>query len=160
MAGAAVRLAESQGWEDCDRPLQARFSVVVPAYASLAGKRMLAPVYLFETPQKDAFLQQERKYPVYFPFAFAEEDHVSLRLPAGAALESLPPEQTANIGYAAYSRSSRLDGRQLATERVLKVNGIYFPPKRYPDIKAFFAKVQAGDEQQVVLGLGVTGKGD
>ena len=103
---------------------------------------------------KDAFEQQDRKYPVYFPFAFAEEDHVNLRLPAGAVLEGVPPPQGANIGYAAYSRSSRLDSSQLTTERVLKVNGIYFPPKQYADIKTFFGKVQSGDEQQMVLGLG------
>jgi hypothetical protein len=152
--GAAVRLVESEGWEETNRPLEARFKAVVPGYASLAGKRLLAPVYLFETPQKDAFEQQDRKYPVYFPFAFGEEDHVSLRVPAGAVLESLPPPQGATIGYAAYSRSSRLDGAQLTTDRVLKVNGIYFPPKQYAEIKAFFGKVQAGDEQQMVLDLG------
>jgi hypothetical protein len=152
--GAAVQLTESKGWEEGDLPLEARFNIEIPGYASLAGKRMLAPVYLFATPQKDAFQQQERKFPVYFPFAFAEEDHVKMRLPAGAIVESIPAQQGAGVGYAAYSRASGLDAGQLATERILKVNGIYFSPKQYADIKAFFGKVQAGDEQQMVLRLG------
>ena len=150
--GASVRVEESKGWEDSELPLEARFTILVPGYASLAGKRMLAPVYLFATPQKDTFQQQERRYPVYFPFAFAEEDHVRLHAPA-AVLESLPPQQTANIGYAAYSRSSRLDNLQVTTDRILKVNGIYFPTRQYGEIKDFFGKVQAGDEQQMVLEL-------
>jgi hypothetical protein len=152
--GAAVQVEESKGWEDSELPLQARLRIVVPGYASLAGKRMLVPVYLFATPQKDAFQQQERRYPVYFPFAFAEEDHVRLRVPAVAVLESLPPQQAASIGYAAYSRSSRLDNLQVTSDRILKVNGIYFPPRQYGEIKDFFGKVQAGDEQQMVLGIG------
>jgi transglutaminase-like putative cysteine protease len=152
--GAAVGLTESKGWEDGADPLEARFSIVIPGYASLAGKRMLAPVYLFETPQKDAFRQQDRKFPVYFPFAFAEEDRVNMRVPAGAQVESIPAQQGASIGYAAYSRASQFDDGQLTTERILKVNGIYFSPKQYPDIKGFFGKVQAGDEQQMVLELG------
>ena len=158
--GAAVRLTEASGWEESDRPVEAHFKIVIPGYASLAGKRMLAPVYFLTTPQKDAFQQQDRKFPVYFPFAFAEEDHVKMRLPAGAIAESIPAQQGAGIGYAAYSRASGLDGGQLETERILKVNGIYFPPKQYAEIKAFFARVQAGDEQQMVLDLGGRARGD
>ncbi|HMF92428.1 MAG TPA: DUF3857 domain-containing protein [Candidatus Angelobacter sp.] len=154
---AAVQLVTSQGWEDSAVPLEARFRIAVRGYASLAGQRLLAPVYPFATQQKEAFRQQERKFPVYFPFAFAEEDHFRLRVPEGTALESLPQQQSASIGYAAYSRTSRLDGRQVTTERVLKVNGIYFPPKQYAEIKAFFGKVQSGDEQPMVLGLGARG---
>jgi hypothetical protein len=33
----------------------------------------------------------------------------------------------------------------------LQVNGIFFRLEQYPDVKDFFGKVQAGDEQQAVL---------
>jgi len=37
---------------------------------------------------------------------------------------------------------------------VLLFNGIYFDVSKYSELKSFFNKVQAGDEQQAVLRAG------
>jgi hypothetical protein len=123
----------------------------VPAFASFAGKRSLLPLFLFQPHQKDAFQHAERKYPVYFPYAFTERDRIELKLPAGFAVESIPPKQTLQIGYASYQRASISDGRMLVAERALGVNAIFVPVAQYPELKDFMAQIQAGDEQQVVL---------
>jgi hypothetical protein len=47
-----------------------------------------------------------------------------------------------------------MENSQLTTQRTLLFNGIFFPIKQYPEIKDFFDKVQAGDEQQTVLRAG------
>jgi hypothetical protein len=39
----------------------------------------------------------------------------------------------------------------LRTQRLLAVNGFIFTVNQYPELKDFFGKVQAGDEQQAVL---------
>ena len=149
--GAGAKLIDAHGWEGSEGPLEARFSITVPGYGSLAGKRLLAPAYLFQAKQKDAFKQQERKFPVYFPFAFEEDDRVNIKVPAGSSMESAPPQQSASIGYAGYRSVCQFDGTQLVTQRVLQVNGIFFRPDQYAEVKGFFNKVQTGDEQQMVL---------
>jgi hypothetical protein len=101
--------------------------------------------------EEEVFRQQERKFPVYFPFAFAENDRIIITLPAGTVVESFPQRQSENIGYAAYQSASQSDGRQLVMQRQLRVNGIFFRPDQYSDLKGFFGKVRAGDEQQIVL---------
>ncbi|HEY6307604.1 MAG TPA: DUF3857 domain-containing protein [Candidatus Angelobacter sp.] len=149
--GADTKLKSAQGWEVSDDPLQARFTIAVPSYGTLAGKRLLVAGYLFQTKQRDAFKQQERKFPVYFPFAFEEDDTVNIKVPAGFTLESVPPPQNANIGFAGYQSASQFEGSQLLTQRVLKVNGIFFRPEQYAEVRGFFNTVRAGDEQQAVL---------
>jgi len=123
----------------------------MPGYASAAGKRFLVPAYLFQARQMDAFKHVDRKFPVYFPYAFGEVDRVDITLPDGYTLENAPSQQTARLGYAAYQNLAQFDGTRLVTQRVLQVNGIFFKIELYPEVKDFFGKVQAGDEQQVVL---------
>jgi hypothetical protein len=149
--GAVIKLTKSEGWETSDGPLTAIFTVTMPGYASSAGKRLLVPAYLFQARQLDAFKHVDRKYPVYFPYAFGEVDKVNINMPAGYTLENAPQQQTARLDYAAYQNVAQFDGKQLVTQRVLQVNGIFFRLEQYPEVKDFFGKVQAGDEQQAVL---------
>jgi Domain of Unknown Function with PDB structure (DUF3857)/Transglutaminase-like superfamily len=149
--GAGAKLTTSTGWESAGEPLIARFSITAANYGSFAGKRLLIARRLFQSRQGDAFKQQERKYPVYFPYAFEEDDNINMRVPPGFSMESIPQPQSANIGYAGYRCESRFDGGQFSTQRVLKINGIFFRTEQYSQVRDFFSKVQTGDEQQAVL---------
>lgn len=148
---ASVKLVNVLGWEGSDDPLIATFAVELPAFAATAGKLLLMPTYLFQDRQGDAFKRADRKYPVYFPYAFGEEDTVAIQVPAGYAVESVPLRQSRSLGYANYLNETAFDGKQLLTHRVLDVNGIFFRVEIYPEVKDFFQKVQAGDEQRMVF---------
>ena len=150
--GAIVKMAVSQGWETTGGPVVARFNVELPNYATLAGKRLLIPAFLFQLKQNQAFTHSQRKYPVYFPYPFTDTDTVSIKVPSGFTLESVPPAQDAKLaGTARYQNVSNFDGTQLVSQRQLAFNGIYFDLDKYSELKSFFGKVQAGDEQQAVL---------
>lgn len=152
--GAVVKLSGAEGWNSPYEPLSARFSVEIPAYATTAGKRLLIPSLLFQPRQKDAFKHAERKYPVYFPYAFSELDRVEIKLPAGYAPESIPQKQDLSLDYARYQSVSRCDGKYLVSERVLGFNAIYVQLSKYAELKDFMAKIQASDEQQAVMKMG------
>ena len=155
-SGALVKLTNVEGWTAVDDPLIATFHIELSSYASAAGKRLLVPAYLFQAKQLDAFKHAERKFPIYFPYAFGEADRVNMTLPSGYSLESVPQQQTARLNYAGYQNLAQFDGKTLVTQRVLQVNGIFFRLEIYPEFRDFFGKVQAGDEQQVVLREGTT----
>jgi Domain of Unknown Function with PDB structure (DUF3857)/Transglutaminase-like superfamily len=154
--GSNAKLTKVEGWQASEEPLTATFDVYVPSYASAAGTRMLIPAFLFQARQLDAFKHADRKFPVYFPYAFTESDKVEITVPAGFTIESVPPGEKAVIGYAGYQNVAQFDGQHLVTQRVLQVNGIFFKLELYPEIKDFFSKVQAGDEQQAVFKGGST----
>jgi uncharacterized protein DUF3857/transglutaminase superfamily protein len=154
--GPDIKLAKVEGWDSVDLPLTATFNVIIPSYASAAGKRLLVPAYLFQAKQFEAFRHADRKFPVYFPYAFGEEDRVNIKLPAGYTLESVPQQQSARLPYAGYDNLVQFDGKQIVTQRNLVLNGIFVPLNLYPEVKDFFGKVQAGDELQAVLKGGTT----
>ena len=151
---AIVKFKEAQGWEDTDKPLTAVFTVELPAYASVAGKRLLIPASLFQLKHRDAFNHPDRKYPLYFPYAFTELDTVRFKIPSGFSMESVPQQQDARLPYASYRSASQMENNELVTRRVLYFNVIFSDVPKFPELKEFFGKVQAGDEQQAVLKVG------
>ena len=149
--GAIVKLVNVEGWEGGEEPLIATFAIELASYAPIAGRRLLVPANLFQSRQLDAFKQADRKYPVYFPYAFGESDHIAIQVPSGYTVETIPGQQTSSFSYATYLNESHFEGKQLVTDRILQVNGIFFRVEIYAEIKDFFRKVQAGDEQRVVF---------
>jgi len=153
-SAAIVEVKEVSGWDGEDDPLKVQFHLQIPGYASSAGKRLLLPPYLFQTKRKDAFKHADRKYPVYFAYAFTENDAISIKLPAGYRVEGSPKDQEVKLPYALYQQTNTTSGSELVTKRALLFNGIYLDVKLYSEVKDFFGKVQAGDEQQAVLRAG------
>jgi hypothetical protein len=155
-SGAIVKAKAVEGWEIPDEPLVARFDVQLPAYASMVGKRLILPASLFRAKFSDAFKHAERKYPVYFPYAFSEWDDVNIKLLPGVIVESLPTAQDVRTQFSDYRTLVQSDATRVRAQRILAVGGFIFRLNDYPALKDFFGKVQAGDELQVVMKGGAT----
>jgi hypothetical protein len=150
--GAIATVDSMEGWESTEEPLQVRYKIEVPSFASLAGKRLLIPAALFRTTkQKVAFQHKDRKYPVYFPFAYNEMDNVILHVPDGYAAESVPVAQDVKLPSTRFVTARSFANNQFVSKRALVVNGIIFRLSEYPELKGFFDKVQGADEEQLVL---------
>jgi hypothetical protein len=152
--GASVKLIKVDGWEGIEEPLVATFAVELPSFASIAGRRLLVPTNVFQARQMDVFKHADRKYPVYFPYAFGEADQIAIQVPVDYRIETLPAQQSTSFSYATYFNEPRFDGKKLVTDRVLQVNGIFFGVEIYAEIKDFFRNVRVGDEQQAVFQSG------
>lgn len=150
----SVTLTNSMGWKDQDGGLIASFKIEIPTYAVLAGKRILAPTSIFQTKQKDTFKHAERKYPIYFPYAFSEFDTIVIRVPEGFAIENSPEPAEVKSPFGQYRNNTKVADGQIITTRALLLKQFLFDPKVYGDLKSFFGKVQAGDEAQSVLRQG------
>jgi hypothetical protein len=155
-AAAIVHLSDVQGWEAQDQNLVAHFHIEVPGYASAAGKRLLFPAGLFQTKQSNLLGRDKRKFPVYFPYAFSENDIINIQLPPGYTLEGTPQPQLASVSYAIYKNDSELSGSTIEIQRTLLFGGFFFDLDRYSEVKDFLDQVRAGDEQQLVLRTGGT----
>ncbi len=150
-----VEMTDSAAWDKENEPLTAIFSIEVPEYASVAGKRLLVPSALFQPKRASLFKSGARKYPVYFHYAFSEQDQITMEIPEGYSAETLATAQAAKTTYASYKSQSSMEGKRLHMDRALQFNGVLFQPDRYNDLRDFFGKVQAGDEAQSVLRQGL-----
>ena len=149
--GSAVQLQGVQGWDSGEEPLLAFFRVEIPNFASVTEKRILAPANVFQSVREDAFAETQRQYPVYFPYTFEELDSVTLEVPHGYTISAVPKGQDVKLASARFVTSRSAQGNQLIQTRALVVNSIYFQPEKYPELREFFGKLHAADEEQTVL---------
>jgi Domain of Unknown Function with PDB structure (DUF3857)/Transglutaminase-like superfamily len=150
---AIVKLQSSQGWDSAEQPLVARFTVQIPGFAAVTGKRLLAPAFFFSTLQKDMFINDWRHYPITFPYPFTESDELYLKIPDGYTLEAPPYRRKSGLAYAGYEISTAFEERELITKRKLRLDRLQIPPEQYGELRGFFAVVQKGDGGQAILRL-------
>ncbi len=150
-AESVVKFTESSGWSDSREPLTATFAVEIPGFASSVGKRLLLPTGIFDSTRRVRFTSPTRKYPIYFHYAYLESDKVTITVPDGFSVESVPEQEEVKLAYARYARRATVNGKTLSVERALLFNGVFVDTDRYSEFRDFFGKVNSGDQLQSVL---------
>jgi hypothetical protein len=150
-SGSEVKLLESRGWDSTDDPLVARLHIEAPQFGAMAGKRLVAPQFIFPPPFKSVFSASSRNYPIVFPYPFSENDEVTLQFPAGYMLESSPLPRKAGLSYAGYEVTSAVEGNKVTTSRKFRLDEYSFEREKFSELQNFFNVVQGGDTAQLVL---------
>src|SRR5262249_21322291 len=88
--GIEVDLTNKPEWMSSARTLEAQFDLKVPGWDTAAGRRALVPVSLFGASEKQVFEHTTRVHPICFDYPFEKSDEVSIQLPLGWQVTSLP----------------------------------------------------------------------
>jgi hypothetical protein len=150
-AAIEVELASSPDWSSSEGPLVADFHLKVPGWASGAGRRALLPVGLFSGTEKHVFDHANRVHPIYFEFPFERRDDVTVELPAGWQVASLPAAQKEDARLIVYTLKAENMKSTLHLTRSLRVDVLLLEPKYYSTLRSIFQAVRTGDEEQIVL---------
>jgi transglutaminase-like putative cysteine protease len=160
-AGATFEITGMSGWDKNSDPVHIEGTVRIPGFATAAGHHVLLPLTLFQATQPASFQHEKRLNSIYFHFPEIEKDSVTIHLPSGWKIESIPTAQKASPGGGlSYSVSSSQSGDVVSVDRELTISGIMFPVDDYRPIRAFFNKVKTDDDAQIVLQLGQMAKGN
>ncbi len=149
--GSSFELGNIAGWESSEAPFQVEGTLRVPAFATIAGRRLLFPVSVFRPSEALAFQHANRLYPVYFPYPYQVVDDVSVELPEGYRVESVPSARKTPPSVLQYEITAEPRGGTLHVQRRVTIDGVYFPLQQYGALRAFFSTVKTGDEDQAVL---------
>jgi hypothetical protein len=151
--GTDVDLTNKPDWASSTPTLVAEFELKVPGWVSGAGKRALMPVGLFGAPEKHAFEHANRVHAIYFSYPSSKMDDVTVDLPLGWQVSSLPPAQGLDAKAALYSLKVENDKGKgtLHLTRQLNMDLVIVEAKLYPTLRNFFQIVRTGDDQQIVL---------
>jgi hypothetical protein len=149
--GVDVDLTNKPEWGDASVPLVAIYDLKVPGWASAAGHRALVPVGLFSATEKQLFEHANRVHPVYFHYPFQKEDDVSIDLPLGWKVSSVPKELNQDAKAVAYVLKVQDDKGTLHLKRVLRCDLLMIDAKLYPTLRTFFQTVRTGDEEQIIV---------
>ena len=149
--GIDVKLTNLPDWTSTEAPLVAEFELRVPGWVAAAGKRAILPVGVFGGGEKHTFEHGARVHPVYFTFAYRHTDDVTIELPSGWQVGSLPGGRLTDVKVAKYSMMSQANGNSLRLNRELTSNLVLVKAESYGALREFYQKVRAGDEDQAVL---------
>ena len=146
-----AELINQPDWSGSEAPLVAEFNIKIPAWASNAGKRVLIPAGVFTAAEKRRFEHADRVHPIYFEYPYAKTDDVTIDLPLGWQVQSLPQPQDQDAHVVSYSLKAEKDAASLHLARKLTVDFLLFGVEYYPALRSFFQVVRTGDEEQIVL---------
>jgi hypothetical protein len=150
-ATCEVELTNKPDWASSSLPLIAEFKLKVPGWVADAGRRAMLPVGLFSATEKQVFEQEQRVHPIYFEFPSQKEDEVTLTLPSGWTVSSVPKPQNQDAKAALYSLQVEEGKGTVHLARKLNFDLLILDVKFYPALRNFFQIVRTGDEEQVVL---------
>jgi len=150
-AAIEVELTNKPEWNSSAPTLVAEFNLKIPGWASGAGRRALVPVGLFSGSEKRLFDHANREHAIYFEYPFEKVDDVTLELPVGWRIESLPPARAKPGEVVAYSLKVENDKGEVHLSREMNVNFLLLEAKYYLALRKFFQDVREGDEQQIVV---------
>jgi hypothetical protein len=116
------------------------------------GHRVFLPSAFFQAGVKAPFAAEKRESPVDLHYPSISQDQVSITLPPGFAVQGLPAN--ADIPYpqnAVYQAKYGSANGAFTFERVVAVANPLYKTSEYPQLRDFYGKMNAQDQQQVVL---------
>jgi hypothetical protein len=159
-AGVEAHVDRFVGLDDPSANLIAAVKVQ-GAPGTATAKRVLLPGFFFETQSHPFVDQAQRLEPVDMHYAEQVTDQVVYHLPASLALESAP--QDAKIpweGHGVLVVKTKTDASQITITRSLAHAFTILKPEEYQDLRGFYQKVAASDQQQLVLTASPATKGN
>lgn len=150
-AAAEAELTNKPDWASSEAPLVAEFDLKIPGWAANAGKRVMLPAAIFTAGEKGVFEHANRVQPVYFDYPHQKVDDVTIELPAGWQVSSVPPAQDLNGKVILYNAKVEQNGGALRLTRKLTIDVLLLDPKYYPALRNFFQAVRTSDGVQIVV---------
>lgn len=150
-AGAEADLTNHPDWNSPEAPLVAEFNVKIPGWASNAGRKALIPAAIFTAGEKGIFEHANRVQPVYFEYPHLKSDDVTIELPPGWQVKSIPKGQDQDAHVMRYLLNVENGPGGVRLTRKLIVDVMLLDVKYYPALRNFYQVVRTGDGEQIVL---------
>ena len=155
-AASQLELTNKPDWVSSSAPLVAEFKLKVDGWASAAGRRFMLPVGLFSADEKKVFEHANRIHGIYFEYPMEKDDDISVTLPAGWRVTSLPKDAIQDQRVIVYSLKAEDNKTSVRVTRKFSIDMLLLDPKYYAALRSFFQEVRTHDEEQILLQPGNT----
>src|SRR5262249_44243690 len=120
-------------------------------FATQAGERLLFPVAILQPRSERPFQASHRDNAVYFRYGHQEVDEIVLHPPQSYKVENLPVTRGISSRSYLYRLTTEEKDSALTFARKFVMNGFYFQPDQYREIRSFYDFVRTNDEEQAIL---------
>ncbi len=135
------------------KAIMEKFDVFIESQADVIGDKIYFSPLFFKTKKENPFKLEERNYPIDFAYPWQEKYTISIVIPEGYKIESIPESIRLgledNIGGFVYKIISKDNQLQIMVD--LKMNSAVIPAQNYLGIKEFYKKVVEKETEKVVL---------
>jgi hypothetical protein len=120
-------------------------------YAQIMQNRMMVfkPTIVGRLERLD-FSDGKRTHP-YLINSTSYSEKVTIKLPAGFAVDELPEPTKLSTAFGSYSTNYQVNGEQLVFTRTLQLKRSTIPAGEYDSVRNFFGRVHSADQAPVVL---------
>jgi hypothetical protein len=154
--GIVIHTDHFLGLEEEGTNLLVRMNIT-GSLGTATGKRIFLPLSIFAAGSRDPFASSHREEPIDLRYPYLEKDEVTLHLPAGFQVESVPTEARVDLPQnAIYLSAAKADGQTITYQRSLIMANILFNASEYDKLKGFFDDVSNKDHAQAVLHIAAT----
>ena len=150
--GAEVSDIRIENIPDPSKPYANAFTVRIPGFAQRAGTRLILQPAVFQKGIEQTFTAAQRTTQLHFPFAFSEDDEVTITLPEGYAMQEGTGPKPVNAGAGVYTPSLSMNGPALTYRRKLSLDvpGLY-AITLYGPLRTFYESVHKADGHTVIV---------
>ena len=150
-AAAELELTNKPDWESAEAPLVEVMNLKIPGWASSAGKRVALPVGFFTAREKNIFEHATRIHPIYFDYPYVKIDDLTVKLPEGWQVNTMPAPQSQDAKLILYNLKVESSSGEVHVVRKFNLNLTYIPSDKYLALRNFFQLIRNGDEEQILL---------
>ena len=125
--------------------------LTIPAYATLAGKRILLMPNLMSRTEMRVPADSNRSYDVVSALNYRDIDSVEIGIPTGYMAESVPADLSLESVFGKFRISVRVEGNRIHFYRMLERYSGRMPPSRYAELARFNEQVYRADRNKIVL---------
>ena len=151
--GGEVTLTNTPDWSDGDAPLVANFDIKMPGWARTVGARALVPVGIFAGANRHVFEHATRTHAVYFHFPHQLADDVTIDLPPGWKVSSVPQAGGADIKIADCKWTADGSSSALHLKRDCSIDTLLVNVKYYSQLQDFYQALRRSADEEAVLSL-------
>ncbi|MCF6298166.1 MAG: DUF3858 domain-containing protein [Flavobacteriaceae bacterium] len=139
--------------KDLSKPLVELYKFEKEDGVEIIGDKMYITPLLFETTDENPFKIDTREYPIDFGTPWEEKINITIQIPEGYTVESLP-ENVANgmsddMGKFIYAVKNQENKIQVTS--LIKINNGIIPANYYQEIKEMFKQIVAKQTEKIVL---------
>ncbi len=154
--GLEVGTYDVQNNDDLSQPIVENYDFTASNSVEIIGDKMYLSPLIFLATTENPFKQEEREYPIDFVYPNQDKYNISLTIPDGYVIETLPQAKAVampdNLASLKYMISS--SGNKIQLVYTMDINQAIIGSEYYGELKAFFKEAVDKETEKIVLKKG------
>lgn len=138
--------------DDFSKPVIENYSFTHNSVSEIIGDKIYFPPLLFFTQKENPFKQEKREYPVDFVFPNQDKYTITIAIPEGYAVESMPAPAAVTMGeMGKFSFNISSTGKQIQVAVSVDINEAIVSSNDYQTLKDFYKAIVDKENERIIL---------